>query len=150
MHPERLNVFAAAVVATCGLLAVPAAVAKDFGPGDLRVCGRSQCVPIVNERLLKILSAYYYGPRRVVRAAPVRHGAPARVCAAVEGRIRLGRRRGGEPRSVSRSGFLLRPLRAREVVPLPGRRRRRSADDDGRDAPAAGHGPAPLLLSEAA
>jgi hypothetical protein len=76
MRPERLNVLAAAMVATCGLLAVPAAVAKDFGPGDLRVCGRSQCVPIVNERLLKILSAYYYGPRRVVRAAPVRRGAP--------------------------------------------------------------------------
>jgi hypothetical protein len=66
----------AALIATSALLAVPSAVAKEFGPGDLRVCGRSRCVPIVNQRVLKVLSTYYYGPRRVVRAGPVRRGAP--------------------------------------------------------------------------
>jgi hypothetical protein len=75
LYVKRANVIAAVVIATCGLLAVPSAVAKDFGPGDIKVCGRSQCVPIVNKRLLRILSAYYYGPRKVVLAAPVRIGA---------------------------------------------------------------------------
>jgi hypothetical protein len=67
----------AVVLATSGLLAIPAAVAKDFGPGELRVCGRSQCVPIVNKRLLRILSNYYWGPSRIVRTAPVHRGARA-------------------------------------------------------------------------
>ena len=74
----RVNrAIAAGAIAGCGLLAIPAAPAKDFGPGDLRVCGRSECVPIVSKRLLRILNAYYWGPRRVVRAGPVRRGAPA-------------------------------------------------------------------------
>lgn len=72
---RRVTVIAAVVVAACGLLAVPGAVAKDFGPGDIRVCGRSHCQPIVQKRLLRILSAYYWGPRKVTRAAPVRLGA---------------------------------------------------------------------------
>jgi hypothetical protein len=70
------NLVGAVVVATCGLLAVPAAGAKDFRPGDLRACGHSRCVPIANERLLRILSAYYWG-RKPVRTAPVRPGARA-------------------------------------------------------------------------
>jgi hypothetical protein len=57
------------------LLAVPAAGAKDLRPGDLRVCGRTHCVPIVNPRLLRILSSYYWGPARVRRAPRVRAGA---------------------------------------------------------------------------
>src|SRR5439155_2528068 len=64
------------LVTACGLLAVPSAVAKDFGPGDLRVCGRHHCVSITNRHLLRILSDYYYGSRRVPRAARVRLGAP--------------------------------------------------------------------------
>jgi hypothetical protein len=68
---------AAALIAAGALLAVPAAVAKDFRPGDLRVCGRTQCAPIVNRSLLRVLSSYYWGPGRPLRAAPVRNGAPA-------------------------------------------------------------------------
>jgi hypothetical protein len=62
------------LIASCGLLLVPAALAKDFGPGDLRVCGRDRCVSITNRPLLRILSSYYYGGWRVHRAAPVRLG----------------------------------------------------------------------------
>src|SRR5207247_7589627 len=62
------------LIATCGLLA-PSALAKDFGPGDLRVCGRYHCVPITNRHLLGIMSRYYYGPGRVSRAERVRLGA---------------------------------------------------------------------------
>ncbi len=68
---------AAVLIATAGLLAVPAAVAKDFRPGDLRVCGQAHCVPIMNRSLLRVLSSYYWGPTRVTRAAPVRNGASA-------------------------------------------------------------------------
>jgi hypothetical protein len=77
MRRRSLYVIAAALIGSTSLLAVPAAVAKDFRPGDLRVCGRSQCVPIVNRRLLRILSHYYWGPRRVVGARPVDRGTPA-------------------------------------------------------------------------
>jgi hypothetical protein len=34
-------------------------------------------VPIVNRSLLRVLSSYYWGPGRPLRAAPVRNGAPA-------------------------------------------------------------------------
>jgi hypothetical protein len=64
-----------ALIAAAALLAVPAAVAKDFGPGDLLVCGRARCVPIMNKSLLRDLSSYYWGPRRVTRAAAVHTGA---------------------------------------------------------------------------
>jgi hypothetical protein len=67
---------AAVAIAAAALLAVPSAVAKEFRPGDLRVCGRTQCVPIMNRSVLRVLSTYYYGPRWVVRAGPVRRGAP--------------------------------------------------------------------------
>ena len=67
---------AAVLVATSGLLAVPSAVAKHFDPGDLRVCGRTQCVPIVNRHLLGILSNYYWSAGRPPRVARVRLGSP--------------------------------------------------------------------------
>jgi hypothetical protein len=67
---------AGVLAATATLLAVPAAMAKDFGPGDLRVCGRERCVPIMNPGVMRILSAYYWGPGRAPRAGPVRNGAP--------------------------------------------------------------------------
>jgi hypothetical protein len=65
----------AQLVATCAFLA-PSAIAKDFHPGDLRVCGRDHCVSITNRHLLWILSGYYYGSGRVPRAARVPRGAP--------------------------------------------------------------------------
>jgi hypothetical protein len=68
--------FAAILVATAALLAVAAATAKDFAPGDLRVCGQMHCLPIMNRSVLRVLSGYYWGPRRVLRAGPVRQGAP--------------------------------------------------------------------------
>ena len=67
----------AVLAATAALLAVPAAVAKDFGPGDLRICGRERCMAIMNPGVVRILSAYYWGPGRAPRAGPVRNGAPA-------------------------------------------------------------------------
>ncbi len=63
------------IAAVCAVLA-PSAVAKDFRPGDLRVCGRDACVSITNRHLLQILSDYYYGSGPAPRAARVPRGAP--------------------------------------------------------------------------
>jgi hypothetical protein len=49
--------------AAAALLVLPSASAKDFQPGDLRVCNRARCVAIVNRDVLpKIGSFYYTGP----------------------------------------------------------------------------------------
>jgi hypothetical protein len=46
-----------------GLLVLTSASAKDFRPGDLRVCNSKRCVPIVKRNALpKIGSFYYTGP----------------------------------------------------------------------------------------
>jgi hypothetical protein len=48
------------VLAASAFLAVPAATAKDFGPGDLRVCNASRCVAIVKPDVLPYLGSFYY------------------------------------------------------------------------------------------
>jgi hypothetical protein len=62
------------LIAICGLLLVPSALAKDFGPGDLRVCGRDRCVSITDRHVVRVLSRYYYSADRLVRAARVPRG----------------------------------------------------------------------------
>jgi hypothetical protein len=60
----------AAVVGAAALGLVPAAAAKDFGPGDLRVCGADRCVPVVNKEALPLLGSFYYSgpqPKAVVK-----------------------------------------------------------------------------------
>jgi hypothetical protein len=64
-------------LAAAALVAIPAATAKDFKPGDLRVCNARRCVPITNRAVLPLLGAFYYGPRDAHVAAPARLGAPA-------------------------------------------------------------------------
>jgi hypothetical protein len=45
------------------LLFLPSASAKDFGPGDLRVCNAARCVAIANRDVLPQLGSFYYsGP----------------------------------------------------------------------------------------
>ena len=58
------------------LLALPSASAKDFGPGDLRVCNATRCVPIVKADAVKRLGPFYYsGPALSHVSAPAL-GAP--------------------------------------------------------------------------
>jgi hypothetical protein len=60
------------LVALSALLVVPSANAKDFGPGDLRVCNSTRCVAIMNREVLPGLGRFYYSgppPRRVARPA---------------------------------------------------------------------------------
>lgn len=64
-------------IVAAALLTVPAALAKDFRPGDLRLCGRTRCVPITDRGVLRVLSSYYWGRGPVRRVHRVRAGAPA-------------------------------------------------------------------------
>lgn len=57
-------------------LLVPSASAKDFGPGDLRVCNATRCVPIVNREVLPQLGRFYYSGRPPARAARPPLGTP--------------------------------------------------------------------------
>ncbi|HEY2938830.1 MAG TPA: hypothetical protein VGJ27_03380 [Gaiellaceae bacterium] len=68
---------AVGLVALGAFLSTPQASAKDFGPGDLRVCGKARCVAITNKEILPVFSSFYWGPSRLVRAQKVPVGAPA-------------------------------------------------------------------------
>ena len=70
------RVAAAVALAAAALLAVPAATAKEFEPGDVRLCNSKRCVVITNEPLLDALSSFVYGGPQPARAAPVVLGAP--------------------------------------------------------------------------
>jgi len=47
--------------AALALLAAPAAGAKVFRPGDLRVCDAKRCVAIASRAVLPQLGSFYYG-----------------------------------------------------------------------------------------
>jgi len=65
------------LVALALLVVVPAASAKDFAPGDLRLCSGRHCVEVTNRPVLKLLSRFYYGPHSPARMPAPRLGAPA-------------------------------------------------------------------------
>jgi hypothetical protein len=67
----------AALLAATALAATPAATAKDFRPGDLRVCNARRCVPITNRSVVRLLGPFYYGARDPRVAAAPRMGARA-------------------------------------------------------------------------
>jgi hypothetical protein len=73
MAGRPIALIAAAAIFFCG----SAATAKDFGPGDLRVCGAKRCVPIENRNALRAFSAFYYGAGRAAVTRPPPLGAPA-------------------------------------------------------------------------
>ena len=67
------------------VLLAPSASAKDFGPGDLRVCNATRCVPIVRPEIVPLLGPFYYsGP------PPARIGRPALRAPYFELRFRNG------------------------------------------------------------
>ena len=67
----------AALLASAALLTTPAATAKDFGPGDLRICNQRRCVALRDQEVLRLWSAFIYGSRKVVPLRPVRYGTPS-------------------------------------------------------------------------
>jgi hypothetical protein len=67
----------AALVAAAAVAATPAATAKEFDPGDLRLCDAHRCVSIMNRSVLSPLNAFYFGRNKPHVAARPRLGAPA-------------------------------------------------------------------------
>ena len=69
---KRLIALGAVVLA---LISVPTSAAKDFGPGDLRLCNTNRCAPIENRPALRLLAAFYYGAHAPAVAPSPRLGA---------------------------------------------------------------------------
>ena len=69
----RTTVLAAGLLLTA--FAAPAA-AKEFKPGDLRLCNARSCVPIVDRGVLNALSRFYYGVPAPAKTRAPRVGAP--------------------------------------------------------------------------
>ncbi len=65
------------LLAPAALLAAADVAAKDFRPGDLRVCAKTRCVPITNRAELPVFSSFYWGAGTAPRAPKVPVGAPA-------------------------------------------------------------------------
>jgi hypothetical protein len=60
----------AILCAASALLVLTSASAKDFRPGDLRVCNKTRCIAIVNHDVLPEIGSFYYNgpcPERVRR-----------------------------------------------------------------------------------
>jgi hypothetical protein len=74
----RIRLLCASALALGVLLpavAVPAG-AKDFPPGDLRLCSAARCVPIVDQSLLRALTFFYYSGSAPAETRAPRIGAP--------------------------------------------------------------------------
>jgi hypothetical protein len=71
-----MKVAALALVALSAVVAIPAATAKDFRPGDLRLCNSTRCVAVVNRQVLPLVGSFYYGNGRLVQARRPKLGAP--------------------------------------------------------------------------
>jgi hypothetical protein len=56
--------------------AAPSASAKDFGPGDLRLCDAARCAPLADRRTLDALAGFYYSGPHPDNAPRPRLGAP--------------------------------------------------------------------------
>jgi hypothetical protein len=58
------------------LLVAPAASAKVFHPGDVRLCNAKRCVPIRNRTVLDKLSSFFYGSYALTAVSAPARGAP--------------------------------------------------------------------------
>jgi len=59
------------------LLVTPAASAKDFQPGDVRLCNATRCVHVVDRAAVTALGHFYYAVGHPPQARVVPLGAPA-------------------------------------------------------------------------
>ena len=67
----------AGLVAASALIGATGSAAKEFGPGDLRLCDTTRCVRIVDGDAVQLLSRFYYTGPQPPRAARPRWGARA-------------------------------------------------------------------------
>ena len=75
----------ALAVTVLALAVVPGAAAKEFHPGDLRVCNAARCVPIMEPQAVGLLGPFYYSGPALQRKLP-----PARGTAYFELRFKNG------------------------------------------------------------
>ena len=68
---------AVAATTTAVLVGAAGSAAKEFGPGDLRVCDATRCVPITKPGPVQGLSAFYYTGRQPSAISRPSWGAPA-------------------------------------------------------------------------
>ena len=74
----RVRFLALVLGLATALAAVSAATAKDFEPGDLRICSKQRCVAVTSRPVLKQLATFYYEGRKSPPSAPApRLAAPA-------------------------------------------------------------------------
>lgn len=67
----RVRLLVLLVCVAAVLVAVPSATAKEFRPGDLRICNHHRCVAITDPTVLNLLGAFYYtGDSPAVAHAP--------------------------------------------------------------------------------
>jgi hypothetical protein len=71
-----MKLIAVATLAVAALVCAPASSGKDFGPGDLRLCGAKRCVSIKDRPLLRALSTFIYSGPQPRRAPAPLLGAP--------------------------------------------------------------------------
>lgn len=71
-----VRVALATFVAVTALVALPAASAKDFQPGDVRICNTTHCVAVIDRDALRLLAAFYYGDRTPARVRRPTLGVP--------------------------------------------------------------------------
>src|SRR4029453_11686185 len=71
-----MKTLVAGFAAASALLILPSASAKDFGPGDLRVCNATRCVAIVSRDVLPQLGSFYYSGPSPPRVRGPSLGAP--------------------------------------------------------------------------
>jgi hypothetical protein len=71
-----MRTLVAGFVATSAFLILPSASAKDFGPGDLRVCNARRCAAIVSRDVLPQLGSFYYSGPSPARVRGTSLGAP--------------------------------------------------------------------------
>jgi hypothetical protein len=64
------------LLAPVALSVVSVAGAKDFGPGDLRVCDATRCVAVMDANVLPLLGRFYYSGRHPAVARPPSMRAP--------------------------------------------------------------------------
>jgi hypothetical protein len=64
------------LVALSALLVLPSASAKNFHPGDLRVCNTTRCVAIMSRAVQPQLDSFYYGGRPPAHVRRPKLGAP--------------------------------------------------------------------------
>jgi hypothetical protein len=72
----RASAWAAMFLLAALAVGVSAAHAKDFRPGDVRVCNATRCMPVADREVLPQLSAFYYSSEQPPQASAPRLGAP--------------------------------------------------------------------------